>query len=109
MNFVIINETHDLFPQQIERLNEFGAWERVDVPADGWTLSEQINVADELRQHIASGSYIIFASPVPALLKMLAERHPESALVFHNDSRQKKTLPNGRVISTVAETGWVLV
>ena len=30
-------------------------------------------------------------------------------LVFHNDKRQKRELPNGKIISVVAETGWQLV
>jgi hypothetical protein len=29
--------------------------------------------------------------------------------VFHNDRREKKELPNGKVIMTVAKEGWELV
>jgi len=29
--------------------------------------------------------------------------------VLHNDNRQKKELPNGKIIMTVAETSWQLV
>lgn len=66
---------------------------------------------------------VVFASPVPFLLKELsklsvfAEYHGDhaeeaerySVLVFHNDRRDKKELPDGRIIQTVAATGWQLV
>jgi len=29
--------------------------------------------------------------------------------IFHNDNREKKELPNGKIIHTVAQKGWVLV
>jgi uncharacterized protein (DUF111 family) len=47
---------------------------------------------------------VIFVSPIPALMKLM--RHWK---VFHNDNREKKELPNGKIIMTVAKKGWVLV
>ena len=66
---------------------------------------------------------VVFASPIPFMLKYLAKRsiraeylgdHAEESelykvLVFHNDKREKKELPDGRIIQTVAATGWQLI
>jgi hypothetical protein len=62
---------------------------------------------------------IVFVSPVPALLLMAAgtvndERlnaasHISQVFVFHNDRREKIELPDGRIISRVADTGWRLI
>ena len=122
--YVIINEQHSLFPQQREILDqEFPIWEFYKIPAEGLTLDEQRQVVQELK-----GNIIVFASPVPFLMKELAYiagfavniKNCENAngllvgygthvLVFHNDKREKKELPNGKIISVVAETGWQLV
>lgn len=53
---------------------------------------------------------VVFASPVPYLLKELACRFGDKRVrVFHNDHREKVELPNGRVINKVASTGWQIV
>jgi len=69
------------------------------------------------------GNVVIFVSPIPYLLKELTRRsvnadeyfggikfdfHYET-LVFHNDRREKKELPDGRIIQVVAQEGWQLV
>ena len=50
----------------------------------------------------------MFASPVPALIA-LAQRAGVEVKVLHNDKREKKELPNGKIIMTVAQAGWVIV
>ena len=143
--FVVVNEQHNLFPEQETILQErFDEIEMVKVPASGWTLEEMKKVAAELhyraseaevRRHPETGKVvsailektenaIVFASPVPYLLKNLSQkaiaydwygdyegdlRHLYDVLVFHNDRREKKELPDGRIIQTVAATGWKLV
>mgnify|MGYP000309279407 CR=1 FL=1 len=67
------------------------------------------------------GNAIIFVSPIPYLLKELTARSIRGdyeelttrcvydVLVFHNDNREKKELPDGRIIQVVAKEGWQLV
>lgn len=67
------------------------------------------------------GNAIVFVSPIPFLLKELAVRSITgdvmenstkklyNVLVFHNDRREKKELPDGRIIQVVAHEGWQLV
>jgi len=131
--FVIMNEQHRLFPEQENILREqFEEIEFVKVPAAGWTLEEMRKVAEDLHYRATWNrrnpqenpeNAIVFASPVPALMKevlklslypkrladipFILERY--SVLVFHNDKREKKEMPDGRIIQTVAATGWKLV
>jgi len=54
---------------------------------------------------------VVFASPIPYLIKLLSRqlnftideglKHAYNVLIFHNDKREKKELPNGKVIMTV--------
>lgn len=119
---VIINEQHSLMEEQkniLEAKYCAGGWECYLVPAKGWSLSEQ----REQESILASQSGdVIFASPVPFLLAALSWRHGENCsaeqgayismhcgvYLFHNDNREKVELPNGKIINTVAKTGWVL-
>ena len=108
---VILNEQHQLMQEQQEILNNrFGEWEIVSVHQNGWTLDEQKKIGEDLL-----GNTVVFASPIPFLMKHLAycsgygEDDHTQVLVFHNDERQKKELPNGKIIQVVAETGWQLV
>ena len=67
------------------------------------------------------GNAVVFVSPIPYLLKELATksirgdyeelatRRIYDVLVFHNDRREKKELPDGRIIQVVAREGWQLV
>lgn len=121
---VIMNEQHSLMEEQENILNEKFSdnWEIFPVPAEGWTLEEMEKVYEELK----SGYTIIFASPIPYLIMKLS--HDEGyyiatsenplygvvyssseVMIFHNDKREKKELPNGRIVHVVAQTGWQLV
>jgi len=100
---VVLNEQHSLMPNQEEVLNEeYKSWEIFGVPAGGWTAVEMEEKVEELK-----GDVVIFASPVPALMALLART--DTFRVLHNDRREKKELPNGRIIMTVAKTGWQIV
>ena len=108
---VVINQDHDLFPEQIALLEkEFGKYDRINIPAEGLSLDRQRELA---RWMYDTGKVIVFASPVPALLNFLAHLDGEdghhSVFVFHNDRRDKKELPGGKIIMTVAAEGWQLV
>lgn len=119
--YVVKNEQHSLFEEQIQLLqNRFGSYEEYTVPAEGWTLEEMKDHVEFLYQN---AEVVVFASPIPYMLKELsaiaAQAYDESSgykrhrladvLVFHNDRREKKELPNGKIIQTVAATGWQLV
>jgi hypothetical protein len=118
---IIINEQHSLLPEQEKILNtQFPSWEFLKVPSDGWTLPEIMEKAKELAK-----DNVVFCSPVPLLLAELAKNagfqdacsrvepgyagQVPSVFVFHNDRREKKELPNGKVISVTAKEGWELV
>lgn len=106
---VIINKSHQLMDDQVRILNEeFGesGWERFDVPSKGWTLEEQMNKGSEL---IETADIVVFASPIPYLLKLVASKISVECYVLHNDNREKKELPNGKIIMTVAKEGWQIV
>lgn len=121
---VVINEQHSVLPEQ-ERilLGAYGSYQRVNVPAEGWTLA-QIKVQASIL--CDSGDVIVFASAVPALLKIIALEMGKAdtacdsdgefssgigarVKVFHNDVREKKELPGGKIIMVVSQDGWVLV
>ena len=125
---IVINEQHQLLPDQ-ERvlLERFDSFERVNVPAEGWTLDEIRAQAETLWSRISECA-IVFASPIPALLAILANwdgqtaalasletqenqdgTAKQSVFVLHNDRRDKKELPGGKVIATVAAEGWQLI
>jgi hypothetical protein len=128
---VIINEQHSLLPEQEEIIKQtFKNFEILKVPTNGWTLQEQKEVASRLYKQVATNrlgeetdNAIIFVSPVPFLMKEMQKRaimsvpfHDMSreyenycVLVFHNDRREKKELPDGKVISVVTQKGWQLV
>lgn len=108
---VIINKQHSLFEEQKEILDErFPNWEFFFVPENGWNLEEMEMIEMELQKF----QTIIFASPIPILIKRstisaLCVGMPETILVFHNDKREKKELPGGKIIQAVSSTGWKLV
>lgn len=122
-NTVIINETHSLLPEQERLLNEtFNRYEFLYVPQAGWSKEDQLRIAKQL---VNEGGNIIFISPVPVLLSLIAfykgygqagietgqplMGYDINLFLFHNDHRQKKELPDGRIIQVVASTGWQLV
>jgi len=102
--FIILNEQHSLLPEQEKILKEqFETYEIISVPASGWTLEEmKIKIVE-----LSTKNTIVFVSPIPYMIKELAKGG--KVLVFHNDNRKKKELPNGKIIQVVAETGWQLV
>ena len=114
---VIINEQHSLMQDQIDLLNaQFDSYECLDVPTQGWTYEQMQDVTNDLYEKLLEkyDEYfvVVFASPIPALLKMVLcafECEVNHVLVFHNDNRDKKELPNGKIIFTVTKTGWQLV
>lgn len=99
---VILNEQHKLMEEQVAILDGLFDWTIKPVPASGWSLSQMREVIQELK---AFDGEVVFASPIPALLMGMEG----SGFLFHNDRREKKELPNGKVIMTVAQTGWQLV
>ena len=104
---IIINEQHNLLPEQVEILeNRFDSFELLKVPAEGWTKAEM----DQIMLLSIPQSYVaVFASPIPYMIKEMVKNHDSEVLVFHNDNRDKKELPDGKVIYTVSKTGWELV
>ena len=121
---VIINEQHTLLDVQNEiLLNRFGVdgWNTLPVPAKGWTQEEMDAI---MASDIFKTKTVIFISPIPYMIKMLTaaamanmhlpsiitrySRTVESVLLMCNDTREKKELPNGKIIFTVAKTGWYL-
>ena len=105
---VILNEQHKLMAEQARVLNENfgeGNWELFSVPANGWKLEEMSKVAKELDE---TTEVVVFASPIPALMVILSSKGV-TFTAFHNDNRVKKELPNGKIIMTVAQEGWVIV
>jgi len=126
--YIIINETHKLTVEQKDQIYEFIDYilddeykglrdyesyiEHIKIPATGIKLVEMEKLAEEIYEN-----YVVFVSPVPALMKLVAEKKQDkmggsikkSMVVFHNDKREKIELPNGKVISVVAKDGWKLV
>lgn len=110
---IIINEQHTLLPEQATVLtNNFNIWDTIKVPAEGWDRTTRDKMCAELTGNI------VFVSPVPGMILGLAMRAQAAAdesgvvnmrpWVFANDTREKKELPDGRVISVLAKTGWYL-
>jgi hypothetical protein len=99
---VLLNEQHSLLEEQRGILDGLFDWTIKAVPSSGWTLSQMREVLQELK---AFDGEVIFASPIPALIMGMEGE----GLLFHNDHREKKELPNGKIIMTVAQTGWQLV
>ena len=120
---VIINQQHTLLPQQQELINKkFKNINFIKVPSNGWTLKEQTEQVKSLL-----GQTVVFVSPVPYMLASLSlwrgyglagnlqevglslKGQGTKVFLFHNDNRDKKELPNGKVISVISATGWELV
>lgn len=117
---VVINEQHSLMAEQTSILNEqFESVELLKVPANGWNLGEIKEVCYGLDYQLMKGYAVVFASPIPSMIKMLCvsstsyedvtSQTIQNIFVFHNDRREKKELPGGKIIFTVSETGWELV
>lgn len=122
-NVVIMNEAHSLLSEQEKILKEkFKRYEFLYIPKNGWSKEDQQRIAKQL---VNEGGNIIFISPVPVLLGLIAfyKGYGQAGIetgqpfmgcdinlfLFHNDHRQKKELPDGRIIQVVASTGWQLM
>jgi hypothetical protein len=102
---VVLNEQHSLIEQQQELLNNtFKMWDYLRIPTTGLNLDEM----KELINALSANTVMIFASPIPAMMSLL-NKFEKEYIVFHNDNRDKKELPNGKIIFTVAKEGWELV
>ena len=110
---IIINEQHKLLPELQDILTEtFGTYSTLLVPSKGWNKQYRDSLCKVLTGNI------VFVSPIPGMILDLAVTAAlESAntgklsvkpWVFSNDTREKKELPNGTIINTVAKTGWYL-
>ena len=111
MIVVIKNVTHRLFEEQqvlIEELANADEIKVLEVPADGWDLQEMDRILENFESY-ADDTKFVFISPIPYLLKETAKRYGDRTLVFHNDHREKKELPDGRIIQVVSATGWQLL
>jgi hypothetical protein len=112
MIVVIKNETHQLFDEQqmlIEQLATNADEIKVlEVPADGWDLQEMNRVLENFESY-PNDTKFIFVSPIPYLLKETVKRYCDQVLIFHNDRREKKELPDGRIIQVVSSTCWQLI
>ena len=118
---IIINEQHSLLPQQSELIRkELGEEiELKKIPAEGINRGEIEAMAEDLNR--LSNINIVVLSPIPLLLGRLAHTSEEidgrydcvcprnRIYILHNDQREKKEIPNGKVISVVAQEGWVLI
>ena len=118
---VVMNEQHTLLDEQKRLLDEhFKSYEFLHSPANGWTVKEM----DEKIKELNSADIVVFVSPIPYMVKRLSYNegynaayeppfppHPHAprVLIFHNDRREKKELPDGRVIQVIAQTGWRLI
>ena len=97
---IIINEQHSLMENQKNLLSD--RFETVKIPATGLDVAGIKKLAIEL---IASGDDIVIVSPIPLLLKLLKGNFK----IFHNDKRNKKELPNGKIIFVPSVEGWELL
>ena len=101
---VIINEQHSILPQQAELIKEsFGDYAIISIPAKGLSLLAIKKLGKNLKH---SKTPVLFISPIPALIKQL---NGTKWFVLHNDKRDKKELPDGRIVFTPAKDGWKIV
>ena len=118
---VYINEQHTMMDEQKSILDQKykKSWSVILVPAKGWTLEQQKEIISEHDMNIFNNRIenidFVFASPIPYMVKefgAMAQLYCEQnidTLVFHNDNRDKKEIPGGKVIMVVSKTGWELV
>ena len=117
---VVINESHSLLPEQEEILGmTYEGFDILPVPAQGWTLDEMLDKINELHERACEEKLdIVFVSPIPLMVRELTEmaicpkgsgKRRYRVKLFHNDRREKKELPNGKIIQVVAKEGWQLV
>lgn len=106
---VIINESHEMFDEQEQILRVmFDNFDLVHVPKEGWKIEEILTMLEYFEKE-DSEQVLVFVSPIPSMIVLATTAFSFDVHVFHNDKREKVELPDGRVISKVAETGWVFV
>jgi hypothetical protein len=121
---VLINEQHTLMDAQSTLIEEsFGEFVFVKVPASGWNKDEQHKVMNALSKMGEEETInVVFVSPIPSMIKALSFEEGYQSMsnddrpghvccsvsVMANDSRDKKELPNGKVVYVVAKEGWYL-
>lgn len=119
---VIINEQHSLNPTQGRVLEErFVTYSFVGIPATGLSRDDQELLSEELCKSVDP---VVFVSPVPLLLAIMAGRcgravaardidaHPSGmppVFLFHNDTRVKTEHADGRITSILSPDGWELI
>ena len=114
--WVVMNEQHKLLPEQKEILDaKFGdSWKFLLSPKNGWSIEEM----DAEMAKMKLDQPVVFVSPIGYMILELGTQqgartdgyaHLKHIFLFHNSKREKKELPNGRVISVTAKTGWQLV
>ena len=91
---VIVNEKDTLVKDQIKVLERFDSCERLDAPVAGWTLEEMTAVSNDIYNKYLNlhdiDVYIVFASPIPALLKLVLAHQDyddDCVFVFHKEKR----------------------
>ena len=109
---VIINAQHEIMEDQVRAIKEYWAGKEVNIvlekiPAEGLVLAEIEKLSKKLFEGRETEE-IVIASPIPALMSTLASEGTDF-FVLHNDKREKKELPNGKIIMTVVRGGWVIV
>lgn len=110
----IINRAHSLMEEQMSLLSNMLDPEdcliRVDIPEEGCSLDEQVELAHTLMDGMGVDDYLVFVSPLPCMLGYICSQIETSrnVLVFGNDKREKTELPNGKIISSVSKCGWYL-
>lgn len=84
-------------------------------------MDEIISSIEKRKYDRANQLHVVFVSPIPYMMIQLTRKEyyiPTLEYVdqtgmfiktFHNDNRDKKELPNGKIIYTVAKEGWQLV
>lgn len=119
---IIINEQHSLLPQQ-EQLIRKKLGQEIElkkIPSEGINRQEIEELAKELG--LLHNVNIVVLSPIPLLLARLAYYSGvydtlamyggspgNPVYILHNDKREKKELPNGKIISVTAQEGWELI
>jgi len=113
--YVVINESHNLFPAQKELLDRFfESWNYYLVPEAGWTYEEILTRIHNIFGLAQNTKYIkrifVFASPIPSFMVILSNSNLKNIQIrcFHNDKREAVEI-NGKIIHKVSETGWIIV
>lgn len=105
---VLISESHNIFPEQRDTINErFTVVEYWKIPKTGWSYEEMEEKCKEL---IALDDHVVFVSPVAPMVKILClSPLKEKVLIFHNDNRRKEEVGGDIVVTHLQKKNWRLV